>query len=131
MGQQHRKVTKRRRRSAYIKRQKEQRKNSLATAPLAKKILPTSAVPEKAEVVVPAVVSEPKAKKTPAKKTATDKPKKAPAKKTTASKESADKPRKAAAKKPAAEKSAEDKPKKAPAKKAPAKKEASATETAE
>ena len=34
MGQQHRKETKRRRRSAYIKRQKEIAKNSKNTAPV-------------------------------------------------------------------------------------------------
>ena len=34
MGQQHRKETKRRRRSAYIKRQKEIAKNSMNTAPV-------------------------------------------------------------------------------------------------
>ncbi len=40
MGQQHRKETKRRRRTAYIKRQKEIAKNSKNTAPvqMAKKI---------------------------------------------------------------------------------------------
>ena len=68
MGQQHRKVTKRRRRSAYIKRQKELRKNSLATPPLARKILPATVVSNRAEVVTATVVSEPPAKKAPAKK---------------------------------------------------------------
>ncbi|MDO5449477.1 MAG: hypothetical protein Q4F30_01170 [Akkermansia sp.] len=34
MGQQHRKETKRRRRTAYIKRQKEISKNSKGTAPV-------------------------------------------------------------------------------------------------
>lgn len=45
MGQQHRKETKRRRRAAYIKRQKELAKNSKATAPvqLAKKVVKTEA----------------------------------------------------------------------------------------
>ena len=57
MGQQHRKETKRRRRTAYIKRQKEILKNSKNTAPvqLAKK-----------------VVKEEPAKKAPAKKKAAE-----------------------------------------------------------
>lgn len=60
MGQQHRKETKRRRRTAYIKRQKEIAKNSKATAPvqLARKV--TAAAEEAAP-----------AKKAPAKKKAT------------------------------------------------------------
>lgn len=45
MGQQHRQETKRRRRSAYIKRQKETAKNSKNTTPvqLAKKVAKTEA----------------------------------------------------------------------------------------
>ena len=59
MGQQHRKETKRRRRSAYIKRQKEIAKNSKNTAPvqLATKVVKADAEP---------------AKKAPAKKKATE-----------------------------------------------------------
>ncbi len=62
MGQQHRKETKRRRRTAFIKRQKEQIKinRSAGTTPLAKKVV------------------KDEAKKTPAKKAPA---KKAPAKK--------------------------------------------------
>lgn len=88
MGQQHRKETKRRRRAAYIKRQKEIAKNSKSLAPvqLARKVV----------------------KDAPAEEAPVEEPKKAPAKKTTAAKETAAK--KAPAKKPAA--------KKAPAKKA-------------
>ena len=92
MGQQHRKIVKRRRRLAYIKRQKELRKNSRpsASVPLAKKI----SQPAEAVVVEKA---EPAAE-----------PAKAPkATKTT---------------KASTAKSAEAKEKKAPAKKAPAKK---------
>ncbi len=51
MGQQHRKETKRRRRAAYLKRQKEIAKNSMATAPvqLAKKVVkPEAEAPRKA-----------------------------------------------------------------------------------
>lgn len=49
MGQQHRKETKRRRRSAYIKRQKEIAKNSANTAPvqLATKVVKADAEPAK------------------------------------------------------------------------------------
>lgn len=49
MGQQHRKETKRRRRSAYIKRQKENAKNSAAAAPvqLATKVVKADAEPTK------------------------------------------------------------------------------------
>ena len=49
MGQQHRKETKRRRRSAYIKRQKELAKNSKNTAPvqLATKVVKADAEPAK------------------------------------------------------------------------------------
>ncbi len=61
MGQQHRKETKRRRRSAYIKRQKEIAKNSLNAVPVQ---LATKVV--KAEAVEPA-------KKAPAKKKAAPK----------------------------------------------------------
>ena len=71
MGQQHRKHTKRRRRTAYIKRQKEIRKNSglAASVPLAKKIVqPAEPVAETAEVVTPAEAAP--AKKAPAKSTA-------------------------------------------------------------
>ena len=85
MGQQHRKNTKRRRRTAYIKRQKEIRKNSRPTAsvPLAKKIVqPEPAAEPVAEVVAPAEAAAPAEtpKKAPAKKPAA---KKAPAKKST------------------------------------------------
>ena len=95
MGQQHRKVTKRRRRSAYLKRQKEMRKNSRTAAPLAKKVLPSSSVAEKAgsvaaqasEVASKEPVKKVSTKKTTAtKSTTTEKPKKAPAKKTAATK---------------------------------------------
>ncbi len=60
MGQQHRKETKRRRRSAYIKRQKEIAKLSLSSSPvqLAKKVASAAATEETAK------------KKAPAKKTA-------------------------------------------------------------
>lgn len=100
MGQQHRKVTKRRRRIEYIKRQKELLKLSKAAAPvqLAKKS-------GKAAVETP---GEEPAKKAPAKK--------APAKKEAAVKKAP------AAKKETAEKK-EAPAKKAPAKKAPAKKD--------
>ena len=49
MGQQHRKETKRRRRSAYIKRQKELANNSKNTAPvqLATKVVKADAEPAK------------------------------------------------------------------------------------
>lgn len=49
MGQQHRKETKRRRRTAYIKRQKEIAKNSKNTAPvqLARKVTPAAEEPAK------------------------------------------------------------------------------------
>lgn len=49
MGQQHRKETKRRRRSAYIKRQKEIAKNSLNAVPvqLATKVVKAEAEPAK------------------------------------------------------------------------------------
>ena len=99
MGQQHRKVTKRRRRAAYIKRQKEIAKNSKNLAPvqLARKVVKEEAAP--AEPAPEAEVKKPAAKKAPAKKPAAEKAE----------------TKKAPAKKPAA--------KKAPAKKAPAKKE--------
>lgn len=94
MGQQHRKIVKRRRRTAYIKRQKELRKNSRPTAsvPLAKKVSqPAEAVVvESAEVV--AAAAEPakatKAAKAPkaAAKSTEAKEKKAPAKKAPAKK---------------------------------------------
>ncbi len=60
MGQQHRKETKRRRRTAFIKRQKEQLKLSLAgnAVPLAKKVEKSEAKPAK----------KAPAKKAPAKK---------------------------------------------------------------
>ena len=50
MGQQHRKETKRRRRTAYIKRQKEILKNSKNTAPvqLAKKVVKEEPAKKKA-----------------------------------------------------------------------------------
>ena len=50
MGQQHRKETKRRRRTAYIKRQKEIAKNSKNTAPvqLARKVTPAEEPAKKA-----------------------------------------------------------------------------------
>lgn len=98
MGQQHRKQTKRRRRTAYIKRQKEIRKNSRPTAsvPLAKKIVqPQPAAEPAAEVVVPVAAEQTAAaeaaapaKKAPAKKAAAKSTtaKKAPAKKATAKK---------------------------------------------
>lgn len=107
MGQQHRKHTKRRRRTAYIKRQKELRKNSRPTAsvPLAKKIV--KAEPEVETTAIPAEAApaaEAPAKKAPAKK--------APAKKTTAKK--ADAPaKKAPAKR--TKKAAADAPAEAPA----------------
>lgn len=98
MGQQHRKHTKRRRRTAYIKRQKEIRKNSglAASVPLAKKIVqPAEPVAETAEVVTPAEAAP--AKKAPAKSTA----KKAPAKKAPAKKAPAKSTAKKAAEAPA------------------------------
>lgn len=57
MGQQHRKETKRRRRTAYIKRQKEILKNSKNTAPvqLAKKVVkdePSKKAPAKKKAAV-------------------------------------------------------------------------------
>ena len=112
MGQQHRKETKRRRRAAYIKRQKEIAKNSKNLAPvqLARKVVKEEAAP--AEPAPEAEVKKPAAKKAPAKKPAA---KKAPAKKPAAEKEET---KKAPAKKPAA-------------KKAPAKKEETAEEKAE
>lgn len=107
MGQQHRKHIKRRRRTAYIKRQKEIRKNSRPTAsvPLAKKIVQPKSAEPVAEVVTPveaaaetaAPAKKAPAKKAPAKSTA----KKAPAKKTTAKKAAE------AAEAPAAETAAE------------------------
>ena len=87
MGQQHRKETKRRRRTAYIKRQKEIAKNTKNLAPvqLARKVVkedtPAEPAPEKE-------VKKPAAKKAPAKKPTAEKApaKKAPAKKAPAKK---------------------------------------------
>lgn len=112
MGQQHRKVTKRRRRHAYLKRQKEIRRNSRTTPTLARKVLPVSTAEKEEEAAVkPAVettVKEPVKKESAAKKTtaktATEKPKKAPAKKSTAVKSKEEKPKKAPAKKASAKK---------------------------
>ena len=88
MGQQHRKETKRRRRAAYIKRQKEIAKNSKNLAPvqLARKVVKEEAAP--AEPAPEAEVKKPAAKKAPAKKPAAEKEetKKAPAKKPAAKK---------------------------------------------
>ena len=72
MGQQHRKETKRRRRAAYIKRQKEIAKNSKSLAPvqLARKVVKEEA---------------------PAAEAPAEKPKKAPAKKAPAKKPAAKK----------------------------------------
>ena len=88
MGQQHRKETKRRRRAAYIKRQKEIAKNSKNLAPvqLARKVVKEEAAP--AEPAPEAEVKKPAAKKAPAKKPAAEKAetKKAPAKKPAAKK---------------------------------------------
>lgn len=80
MGQQHRKQTKRRRRLAYIKRQKEIRKNSRpsASVPLAKKISQPEVVEEKVELAQEEAAKKAPAKKAPAKKAPA---KKAPAKK--------------------------------------------------
>ncbi|MDO4817771.1 MAG: hypothetical protein Q3986_05025 [Akkermansia sp.] len=72
MGQQHRKETKRRRRTAYIKRQKEIAKNTKNLAPvqLARKVVkedtPADPSPEKE-------VKKPAAKKAPAKKPTVEK----------------------------------------------------------
>lgn len=83
MGQQHRKVTKRRRRAEYIKRKKEQLKLSKAapTVQLAKKVVKTVEESPEEEKKAPA-------KKAPAKKT-TATAKKAPAKKAPAKKKEA------------------------------------------
>lgn len=95
MGQQHRKETKRRRRTAYIKRQKEIAKNTKNLAPvqLARKVVkeetPAEPAPEKE-------VKKPAAKKAPAKKTAAEKAPEKEVKKPAA--------KKAPAKKPAAKK---------------------------
>lgn len=102
MGQQHRKVTKRRRRIEYNKRKKELLKLSKTAAPvqLAKK---AGKVAEEAPAEEAKATKKAPAKKAPAAKKETA-AKKAPAKKETAAKKEA----------PA---------KKAPAKKAPAKKD--------
>ena len=100
MGQQHRKVTKRRRRHAYIKRRKEMIKNSNATTPilLAKKItVPTA---ETETVIIERPGDEAPAKKAAPKKTDAASAEKAPAKKPAA--------KKAPAKKPAAKKADAD-----------------------
>lgn len=80
MGQQHRKVTKRRRRAEYIKRKKEQLKLSKAapTVQLARKVVKTVEEAPAEEKKAPAKKAP--AKKTPAAKSA------APAKKTPAKK---------------------------------------------
>ncbi len=64
MGQQHRKVTKRKRRSAYIRRRKEQSLVGYATAsiPMARRVVPAG------EEVVTEVIRKAPVKKAPAKK---------------------------------------------------------------